>query len=224
MSTINYPVIATRLTAERLRSYQVVSGGDVQRAIQLYDWNTEMSGALHEDLGRLEVVFRNAIDAALRGHGAGRHWPTVWYRRRQIFPGKLARRALQDIAAARSRATVGGLPEIHGKVIAELNFGFWRFLCASAYLTSLWVPALAAAFPHHPASGDARTVRRDVDDRIQRLHFLRNRIAHHEPVHHRDLQHDLAHLQELVGWICPESRSWIVERSRSQAVLRRRPS
>lgn len=222
MSTVNYTTIEARLTAERLSSYRCAAEGDLIRALQLYDWNTEMAGALHEDLGRFEVIFRNALDAALRDHAAERLWPEAWYRRQELFPGRVARRARADIATARFRATLGGLPERHGKVIAELNLGFWRFLCASAYLTSLWVPALGAAFPHHPACGDAFTVRRDVEDRVQRLHFLRNRIAHHEPIHQRDLQRDHADLLELVGWICDDSRVWIGAGSRTATVLSRK--
>ncbi|GGQ47929.1 hypothetical protein ACFFKE_08505 [Streptomyces mutabilis] len=36
-----------------------------------------------------------------------------------------------------------------GKVIAELSFGFWRFLLARQYKTNLW-PDLAGAFPYAP--------------------------------------------------------------------------
>ena len=41
-------------------------------------------------------------------------------------------------------------------MIAELNFRFWRYLCTQPYLTSLWVPVLAAAFPNHPTPRDPR--------------------------------------------------------------------
>lgn len=222
MSTINHEVVASRLTAERLRSYLLLSSGDVPGAIHLYDWNAEISGALYEDLGRLEVIFRNALDAALVAYGAEREWPTTWYRRKQLFAGKPGQRPLAVIEAARLHAARRGSPECHGKVVAELPFGFWRYLCRSAYLTSLWVPALASAFPQHPANGDPRAVRRDVEDRIQRLHFLRNRIAHHEPIHQRDLRRDHRDLLELVGWICFESRDWIAGASRSMAVLQGR--
>ena len=221
MSTINHAVIASRLTAERLRSY-TASAHDLPGAIRLYDWNTAISGALHEDLGRLEVVFRNALDTALVRHATARNWPTTWYRRSQLFPGKPGRRPLAVVAEARQRATRGGLAELHGKVIAELPFGFWRYLCKGAYLTSLWVPALAAAFPLHPTSNDARSVRHDVDDRIQRLHYLRNRIAHHEPIHQRDLRRDHEQLLELTGWICSDSHAWMVEVTRTAGVLGRR--
>lgn len=38
--------------------------------------------------------------------------------------------------------------EVHGTVIAELSFGFWRYLVASRYLTALWIPGARAAIPH----------------------------------------------------------------------------
>ena len=91
----------------------------------------------------------------------------------------------------RRRATRRGKrSEVHGKVIAELGFGFWRYLYEPPYLTSLQVPAFAL----HPSESNPPQVRSDVADRMQRLHFLPNRIAHHEPIHRRDLAGDSAHL------------------------------
>jgi hypothetical protein len=161
MSTINHVTIAERLTTDRLQSYLAASGGDLPLAIELYDWNARIGGALHEDIGRIEVVFRNALDAALVAYGAANGWPAVWYDRAALFPGRHGRRALEDITAARSRAARRGVVETHGKVIAELTFGFWRFLCTAPYLTSLWVPALADTFPNHPyAGGSSHRARR----------------------------------------------------------------
>lgn len=224
MSSVDYQVIATRLTRDRLASYLHATGGSLGSAIDLYDWNTLAGGALQEDLGRLEVLFRNAIDGALVRHGRARGWQRTWYRRTQLFPGQPGYRARADVDKARHRATRGGRqPEAHGKVIAELGFGFWRYLCEPPYHTSLWVPALTAVFPLHPLPLDTRRVRADVADRMQRLHFLRNRIAHHEPIHRRDLARDHRQLLEVVGWICSDSRSWVATRSRTPAVLASRP-
>ncbi|GAA2893141.1 hypothetical protein GCM10010472_59700 [Pseudonocardia halophobica] len=68
-----------------------------------------------------------------------------------------------------------------GKVIAELGFGFWRYLSSRRHHDDLWVPRLHTAF--RPG-----TDRRAVDEPVRRLHELRNRVAHHEPL----LGHDLA--------------------------------
>lgn len=220
----NAAVVADRLTRERLSSYLAASGGDLDQALQLYEWNSLMSGALHEDIGRVEVVLRNAFDQALTAYGRQSQWSTPWYHRRSLFPGKHGQRALDDIRTARDRATRrGSQPETPGKVVAELTFGFWRFLCTGPYLTSLWVPVLASAFPNHPAAGDPRQVRADVDDRVQRVHFLRNRVAHHEPIHHRDLNRDHAGMLDIVRWICIDTSDWATSTSRSMSVLSSRP-
>ena len=81
-------------------------------------------------------------------------------------------------ADARRRARRGGVPETHGKVIAELMFGFWRFVLDARHSPTLWAPALRHAFPHLRPK-----VRTDVYDRVERLNALRNRVAHHEPIH-----------------------------------------
>ena len=223
MSSVNHQVVANRLTRDRLDSYLQATAGSVAAAIDLYDWNIRAGAALHEDLGRLEVLFRNAMDDALVRHGSARAWQNPWYRRGHLFQGRQKSRARVDISDARRRATRRGRPELHGKVIAELGFGFWRYLCSSQYLTSLWVPALASGFAQHPSPNDPQQIRADVEDRVQRLHLLRNRIAHHEPIHRRDLARDHDQLLEVVGWICSDSHSWVVAQSRTPAVLASRP-
>ena len=63
----------------------------------------------------------------------------------------------------------------------------------------------------------------NVEARIQRLHFLRNRIAHHEPIHERDLQREVVGAMEVVTWICADTYSWMQDTSRVETVLAMRP-
>lgn len=223
MSITNRAVIAQRLTTERLRSYLVATSGDLDAALDLYEWNTLIGGAIHEDIGRFEVVFRNAVDIALQSYADQRGWTTPWYHRHSLF----SERATADIKKARERATKKGrkrVPEVHGKVVAELTFGFWRFLCTTPYLTSLWVPALAAAFPNHPSGpADPRQIRHDVDQRVDRIQFLRNRVAHHEPIHHRDIERDRQSMLEVLSWVCSDTSQWAASSSRMDLVLQIRP-
>ncbi|WP_203923445.1 hypothetical protein [Rugosimonospora africana] len=70
-------------------------------------------------------------------------------------------------------------------VVAELQFGFWTSLLSnhrgSQYGRLLWVPTLHRSFPHYHGR------RRDLHDNYEAMRLLRNRIMHHEPIHHRDL-------------------------------------
>ncbi len=62
---------------------------------------------------------------------------------------------------------------MRGKVVAELSFGFWRYLVASRYLTALWIPGGHLAFPNGPP--DLRVRRREVETRLHNLMIVRNR-------------------------------------------------
>ena len=177
----------------------------------------------HADLGRLEVVFRNAVDVALKNLAAARAWTQPWYAQESLFRGRKGEVAREAITTAVHRASRRKRrAPAHGGVIAELGFGFWRFLCGPAYLTALWVPALASAFPQHPAQGDPRRIRAEVEHRMERLHLLRNRIAHHEPIFRRDLERDHNQLLELIGWMCVDSRTWAAAISRTPETIAER--
>lgn len=106
-----------------------------------------------------------------------------------------------------------------GRVVSELSFGFWRYLLSARYEQSLWTPALRHAFPYLRPQR-----RRDVAERVERLHLVRNRLAHHEPVHRRDLAHDHEDLLFVVDAICPVTRSWLDRTSTVGEVIGRRPT
>ena len=223
MSPINHQAVARRITEGRLNPYLKAAGGSLEAGIRLYDWNIRIAGAFHEDLARFEVAFRNALDAALVDYGVSQAWSKPWYQCSKLFPGKSGKRTNSTIAAAEKRAGESKGGAEHGEVIAQLNLGFWRFLCIKPYFTSLWVPALASAFPRHPDANNPRAVLAGVSARIERLHFIRNRIAHHEPIHQRDLRRDLRDVVDLAGWICTDTQKWITAQSRTLDALNGRP-
>ncbi|MCZ9344618.1 hypothetical protein NGM37_43415, partial [Streptomyces sp. TRM76130] len=105
------------------------------------------------------------------------------------------------VAKARSKCERRGLvPAPPDSMVAELSFGFWVSLVSggSRYDRLFWVPTVHKAFPHY--SG-----RRDVlYDGLWSLVLLRNRIMHHEPVHHRDLAADHAKIYRMIGYLDPE--------------------
>ncbi|MDE0605285.1 MAG: Abi family protein [bacterium] len=224
-STFNPQVILHRLSINRLASYLDDCDNDLERALDLYAWNAQIAAAFLEDLGRLEVVLRNRFDNALTELVKSAGHSSHWFDQPALFPGRHGEHALDDIAKAKERATKNGrLPVARNEVIAELSFGFWRYLCAERYLTSLWGPALASQFPHHPTLDNAIQIRADVDIRMARLHFLRNRVAHHKPIHRRELANDAAMIFELAQWMCLDTHAWMAGLSRIPDVLASRPA
>lgn len=202
-----YAALRDRLTAERLGSYLAAADGDLALAFSLYEWNMRVSAGVLTTTGIVEVIVRNAMDQQLRAWAGAKKPGSTWL---DLAP--LDDQGRSDVTKARQRATRHGADaEVHGKVIAELNFGFWRYLAASRYLTSLWVPALHRAFPRGPR--ELRTRRGEAERRLQQLMFVRNRAAHHEPIHRRNLMRDHDRAVELVSWIDEDCAAWLVEQS-----------
>jgi hypothetical protein len=202
------------LSTDRLQSYLNVCGNDLAQALELYAWNLKASAAIIELAAMVEVVTRNALDAQL----------AVMPQRRGdwIDAIQLDNQGATVLAKAVDRATKGGrVSRVHGKVIAELNLGFWRYLTAQRYHASLWVPFLHKAFPG--GSTDLRRRRQDVEHRLDNLTVVRNRAAHHEPIHKRNLGRDLQNSFELLTWVNPEAAAWAMDVSTLAEVIAAKP-
>ena len=213
----NHADLRRHLTAERLSSYDLAAGGDRRLAFSLYEWNMEAAAVVMTTTGMVEVIVRNAMDQQLRRWTQRRRDGRSWF-----DEAPLDLRGIADVAQARDRATHRGRrAEIHGKVIAELSLGFWRYLAASRYLTSLWIPALGHAFAGSPRALTERRVA--VEQDLFKLHFVRNRAAHHEPIHRRNLLADHDAALRVTGWISPECSAWIADRSAIPRIVLERP-
>lgn len=222
--------VDTWLSADRLTTYLNAASGSRYRSLALYEWNIAAACAIQQDLCHLEIGLRNAYDAAIRAYWTG---PTDWTSHPAVvFPpmpsargrrGSSNPRAVVDVNAKqralliKARTDAGGATAPHGKVIAELSFGFWRYLSVKSHEKSLWVPYLHSAFP----AGTDRA--HDVDRRIHRLHTLRNRVAHHEPLLKVNLPARLADITDLATLINPDLGAYITATSRIRHVIASRP-
>ncbi len=201
------------LSRERLSTYVAQCSGAFAPAIDLYRWNAEVSAALWQPLGHLEVALRNTVSGCL----TARH-------RRLALPGSwlddegraLDRRARADIAKARRRVRQKGKRVSDAQTVSELSFGFGRYLVTRRH-TALW-PDLASAFAHAP---DRR--RATVEDPLARLHDLRNRIAHHQRIWNRDLVARYEDLLLVAAFLDPGLPTWIAATSCVPRVLAGRP-
>lgn len=206
------------LTAERLHPYLAAVGGDLDQAIALYAWNTQIGGAFFEDLGVMEVVLRNSMHEQLQAQQARSPRPGHWF---DEATSPLDRHRLDDISKAKNQVAHDGHAITAGRVVAQLMLGFWKQLLAAKYQTLLWAPALKEAFPNLAVKD-----RRRVYEPVNRLHKLRNRIAHHEPIHDptktnlAGLHSDLVYVVSLIN---SDVAGWLLSNSRVGTVLASRP-
>ncbi|MEV4561925.1 hypothetical protein AB0K51_33785 [Kitasatospora sp. NPDC049285] len=179
----------TALSEQRLVPYVKATGGDEGQARLLYWWNAEASGAFLGPLHCLELTLRNALHDRL-GAGFGR---ADWWEAAPLSPNG---RKLIDEARRKGGRRHGVTSS--DDVVAELSFGFWVSLLSTAYDRALWVPFLHRAFPHY--SGRRRLLHED----FYSMQLFRNRIGHHEPIHHRHLAADHAKIYRLLEYLSPD--------------------
>ncbi|MGW7687024.1 hypothetical protein ACWGID_40160 [Kribbella sp. NPDC054772] len=198
----------------RFVGYLRAAANKTSTALDLYDWNATISAALWEVLGHVEVTLRNAMVAKLSERHQRRRLRGSWL----DDPGNdLTAKAHEDIAKARLQVRRKNKQLTDGQIIAELSFGFWRFLLAHRYMTTIW-PDLSYAFPYAP---DRQLV--TLEAPVLRLWEIRNRIAHNERIWTEPIRqrHDDALL--VLGYIDPSLAEWVSDRSRVPALLARCP-
>jgi len=209
--------LETSLSPERMATYVQAAGGDREKALRLYTWNTAVSAAFYGPLQGLEVALRNAAYREL-----SISYGPAWYDNPACG---LDAGALDRIDAARSSLNRGGYPVDPPHMVAELAFGFWVSLLGKGgrgrapntgkkdYEKTLWRRCLYKAFPH------ARLSRAQAHKPLDYLRTFRNRIAHHEPIFDRHLEADFRSILEVSGWICPKTAEWIRHHSRVEDLL-----
>lgn len=187
---------------ERLNGYcQRVDSTNQRTVYSRYLWNVMLSESLYSSLHVLEISLRNSINEAASCHFNQKDW----YDNLSIinFPNEI--KALKKSKNILHRQGKQSEP---GRVIAELNLGFWTSLLDKRYEQVLWPRLLQAAFPNMPRR---RRTRRILSRRFQKIRQLRNRIFHYEPIWHwRDLPQQHQDILEAITWIEPLSRDLVV--------------
>ena len=62
------------LSRKRLAPYLAACGDDVERALDLYEWNISLGQVLMRDVAHFEVALRNAYDRVMGERWGGAHW------------------------------------------------------------------------------------------------------------------------------------------------------
>lgn len=208
------------LSPARLEEYLSECHDDVEWAVRLYLWNSRLAKAYLFPLQICEVFTRNAIDAAFTARW-GRDWVLA-----PPFPlNRFSRESHQrTIARVQRDAKRNDLPPpTADDVVAALTFDFWSNLFRPGYNAALWKDGslLPSIFPRL-SDGQGRP---EVQLLMASVNALRNRIAHHEPIHNRqDHGAKLNEILTLIGLISPAVREWVRLHSTVITVVKSPPS
>lgn len=165
---------------ERLKSFIYSPDDTIDDVLEHYINNVIISQALYPELSVLEVTLRNAIDTTLK-NCISETWiedelnHNKWLR---DFDYITLKTAYED---TKNECQQNNKDFTIGKVIANLNFGFWTGLCVKAYNGKIWNRkcCFKGIFPNYNAK---QFTIGNISQQLYIIRRLRNRIFHYEQI------------------------------------------
>jgi Abi-like protein len=183
------------LHTERLDSYRR-DGADEALTLSRYALNMALSESLYPALQFAEIALRNVVHKAMTDHCG----TDAWYDDPQA---RLLGWQSRKVTEARRTLQSNRKQETPGRMVAELNFGFWTgFFNLDHAQTGVGHYLASRAFPHAPIDEQDFI---KLGHRWKKIRDLRNRVFHHERIiHWRDLDAQHMVILEVISWMSPE--------------------
>ena len=185
------------ISIERLLSFKQDDNDTIDSLITRYKANIRISQALYPELSILEVTLRNAINSTFCKN-ISPTWLEDEIQQQKILSDqehiKLLRVYNETMNEYKQREfTIG-------KVIANLNFGFWTGLCSKRYSTKIWHKreCFRGVFINCP--GTAQQINM-LSKKLTSIRKLRNRIFHYEPILTKSLLNKYNEILEVLSYL-----------------------
>ena len=209
-----YDAIEATLSQPRLGRYLGAATNDKHLALRLYVWNARLCEEFYIPTQLAEIAFRNTLARGLRTR-----YGDDWHKVPALTAGLPNRLQLELSKVEKDERHRHGVLFTSDHVVSGLSLGFWVHLTSANPRKYIWRNAIKDLFPHIPAHKSEA----NIHDAADRLRKWRNRIAHHNAVFDKSPTAEYRNIQDLLGWICPETL-WLAKQLANPAkVISRRP-
>ncbi len=166
------------MSEPRINRYLHSVNHDTRKAMTLYRKNLKLSQEMFTIISCFEVAFRNAIDSHYTNlHGI--EWLHDFVSGGGKFDTPQSRTTRNIISNAKNKLNSA---YTHSKLVAELDFGLWRYLFAQPQFLA-GGQNLLQIFPSKPISTPSLHYNHTyIFNELANINEMRNRIAHHEPI------------------------------------------
>ncbi|MFB9865651.1 Abi family protein [Rufibacter immobilis] len=178
---MTFQEIERLLSSHRMAKYLIACNTDQDKALELYRANLRLSYELFAVTSMFEVVLRNKIDQHYKTKFLASTGSDQWLETQTEPEGCFhnnpqVEKTFKNISEAKAKLK-RKRKYTHDKLVAELTFGFWRYLFASKEFMAAG-STLHQIFVNRPHN----TNHTDIFKKLGHINDLRNRIAHHEPI------------------------------------------
>lgn len=182
---LDYNIIQKYISSSRLQGYEWVCNGNHRKTLKLYQTNLRLSQAFYPLLSLCEVILRNALNEELTNYFNDPDWlkdqlngfmnhPSLTFfdqrtgkKKTNFFLKNSVEKTIKDLGANATQ----------GKIIADLNFGFWTALFDKTHY-SILKGCPIQIFPNLPSGAN----RSQTYQKMLRIRDYRNRIYHNEAI------------------------------------------
>lgn len=199
--------IIDSLSTERFETYLERAGYKKSYAFELYLYNSRLAKSFLFPLQILEVSVRNSINNLFINE-FGIDWVNDVQFRKILNTHSLSS---LDKAIDRSKSNN------NWDIVSNITFDFWSNLFRDEYDRPLWQTRIHLLF-----SGSV--TRKKIQKELEYLNFLRNRIAHHEPILKLDLSKLYARLLNVLDLISTDLKQWVQHFGTVNEIIRTKPS
>lgn len=164
---------------ERLSAYAYSESDTIADIVVNYSNNIQISQAIYPELCILEVILRNAIDNILK-----QYISNTWIEdeiNNNILLDKSEHSALTKAYNTTKDECIAEKKDFTiGKVVANLNFGFWTNLCVKKYNSKIWnkPKCFYGVFVNYPHKHSITYIAK----KLYTIRRFRNRVFHYEKI------------------------------------------
>ncbi len=215
--------IIKNISIERLETYRIDTNDNIQNLVERYLKNIQLAQSFYPALALLEVTLRNQISSAINKY-IKKDWlieetmtsnPTILLQKEHKLLMEAYDKLNKPFYDKNGELITRKVTE--GKIIAELNFGFWVNLCNDKYNPNIWMKKpiiFDEIFPYfdefiakkNPTSKRHKRINKVASKLVPTLK-LRNRISHHEPIfnHPKGIKNCYNDIEELLLYMSLET-------------------
>ena len=179
MELNNNELLINLLSKKRLDKYLLFTDNNINKAIELYNLNLNISKSLYIPLSYFEIFLRNTCNNKLRKE-LGDYWfdnKKVMISGNKIKDKKVLdkiNKAKAEVVQNKKRLKINNYVPTNSDIVSNLPFGFWTYLLYKNYRDTIWNPYLKYVFD----GLDGNRLYNIVDS----IRELRNRVFHYEPI------------------------------------------
>jgi hypothetical protein len=206
MTSSFYKALEKSISSSRLSTYKQEGYNEIEIFTD-YILNTKISQNFYFLLQSLEVTLRNAIYSSYKKHYPSQDffylYETNSFNRYKSKKEIYSRECWKMLCGVKYK--LRHLPTLtDGKIIAELNFGFWTELLTSKdkkYI-DMWRTIFEDVFPNYDIQRSIDHDKNLIASKIDDIRGFRNRIFHYEPIYNQNnLEYKHAEIFEILGWL-----------------------